>query len=125
MTTESTPVEVTFRNMDPNDRVKDYIDDQLGEAIRSIPNLRWASVEVSFEDAKAAEQRYVVQITLLPTGPSFEQKIADRIPCQPTTEPTIYWNDEFGIGRVMSTSIIDSKSRHTRIRWKWKRRWQL
>lgn len=82
MTNESAPVEVTFRNMEPENRVKDYIDHKLGEPIRSIPNLRWASVEVSFEDTKAAEQRYVVQVTLAANGAQLraEDRGPDPLP---------------------------------------------
>ena len=40
MTTESTPLEITFRHMEANDGVKEYIHNKLDETIRSLPQLR-------------------------------------------------------------------------------------
>lgn len=68
MTTESTPLEITFRHMDANDGIKEYIAHKLDETIRSLPHLRWASVEVTYEGTRSAEQRYVVEVNVAANG---------------------------------------------------------
>lgn len=84
MTTESTPVEldVTFRHMDPEERIKQYIVDRLSETAHSLPNLRSASVEVIHEGTRAADKRYVVQVTLAANGTLLraEERGPDPLP---------------------------------------------
>jgi len=80
MAIEPTPVEVevTLRNIEPEESVKKYAVDRLGKVIYSLPNLRSASVEVSYEDTKAAEHRYIVEITLAANGTLL--RVEDRGP---------------------------------------------
>ena len=68
MTTESTPLEITFRHMEANDGIKEYIRDKLDETIRSLPQLRRASIEITHEGTRSAEQRYVVEVTVAASG---------------------------------------------------------
>jgi putative sigma-54 modulation protein len=70
MTLKPTPVEleVTLRHIEPEESVREYTIDRLGKVISSLPNLRSALVEISYEDTKAAEHRYVVEVTLEADG---------------------------------------------------------
>jgi putative sigma-54 modulation protein len=54
--------------MEPNEGIKEYISDKLDETIRSLPHLRWASVEITHEETRSAEQRYVVEVTIAANG---------------------------------------------------------
>lgn len=80
MTTEATPVElvVTLRNVEPRERVVAYVRDRLDRVVRALPNLRSATVEVTHEETKAAEQRYVVEVTLAANGTLV--RVEDRGP---------------------------------------------
>jgi ribosomal subunit interface protein len=68
--------------MEPDDKIKKYIDEQLNGTIRSLPNLRWASVEVTYEDTKAAEHRYVVEVNIAADGTQIraEDRGTDALP---------------------------------------------
>lgn len=80
MTIESTQVElvVTLRNLEPRERVVAYAIDRLDSVVRSLPKLRAATVEVSYESTKAAEQRYIVEVTLVANGTLV--RVEDRGP---------------------------------------------
>lgn len=71
-------VEVTLRHIESEEGVKEYAVDRLGKVIYSLPNLRSASVEVSYENTKAAEHRYVVEVTLEANGSLL--RVEDRGP---------------------------------------------
>ena len=57
-------IEFTFRHVDSAAAVKEYALKRLGKTIRSLPNLRTASVEITFENTRPVEDRNVVQVTL-------------------------------------------------------------
>ncbi len=80
MTIEATPVElvVTLRNVEPRERVVAYAIDRLDSVVRSLPKLRAPTVEVTDEGTKAAEQRYIVQVTLVANGTLV--RVEDRGP---------------------------------------------
>lgn len=50
------------------DRVKEYARAKIGKLDRYLPTLQEAVVEISREGARAASQRYVVQVTVNSTG---------------------------------------------------------
>ena len=70
MVAENAPVdiEVTFRNVEGEPRVREYALKRLGKVIHSLPKLRKASVEISAQPGAAAAERYVVQTTLAAKG---------------------------------------------------------
>ncbi|MCI0437977.1 MAG: HPF/RaiA family ribosome-associated protein [Chloroflexi bacterium] len=85
MAIETTPVEIqmTFRHIESASAVRDYALKKLGKAVHSLPNLRAASVEITFEDTRPLEQRYVVQVTLEANGTLL--RVEDRGPDATTT----------------------------------------
>lgn len=71
-------IEVTLRHVEPVAAVKEQVLKKLGRAIRSMPNVRTASVEITFEHARPAAERYVLQITLTANGALL--RVEDRGP---------------------------------------------
>ena len=57
-------IEFTFRNVGGAAALKDYALRRLGGVVHSLPNLRSASVKVTFEQARPSEWRYVVEVTV-------------------------------------------------------------
>src|SRR3989304_3970742 len=66
----TTPVEieVTLRHVEPEAAVRAYVQERLEQPIRRMPNLRLASVEVTFEHTRPVVHHYVVQVTLAANG---------------------------------------------------------
>jgi len=90
MANKATPVgiEVTFRHIEGTELVKDYILRRLNKVVRSLPNLRSASVEVTFEHTRPIEQRYVVQVTLAANGTAL--RVEDRGPEANSTVDSVH-----------------------------------
>ncbi len=61
-------ITVTLRGIEPKERVKEYALDKLEKKIRLVPNLRAATVEVTFEHTRPKEKRYCVQVTASADG---------------------------------------------------------
>lgn len=61
-------IEVTLRRIDPMTRVEEYVTKKLERVVGTLPNLRSAVVEVTFEHTRPAAKRYVVQATLAANG---------------------------------------------------------
>ncbi len=70
MYAKATPVEVevTLRNIPEGMAIKDYTIETLDGTVHSLPNLRSATVEITFEHTRPKNQRYVVQATLESNG---------------------------------------------------------
>lgn len=85
MTTEATPVEieVTLRHVEPEVAVKDYVGKRLSGVIHSLPGLRTAFVEITFEHARPAAQRYIGQVTLAATGRCCASRTGGQTPSLP------------------------------------------
>jgi putative sigma-54 modulation protein len=56
------------KNLDVEDSAEDYIRSKLGKLERHLPELEDAKVEITQEMTKAAENRYVVQVTISTHG---------------------------------------------------------
>lgn len=80
MAIQTAPVEiqVTLRNVEGAERVREYVLKKLSKGIFSLPNLRAALVEVSFEHTRPAEKRYVVEVTVTANGTML--RVEDRGP---------------------------------------------
>jgi len=52
------------KNLEVTDRLRKYVDQKVGKLDRYLPGIIDASVELSVEDTKAAQDRQVCQITL-------------------------------------------------------------
>lgn len=78
MAIEPTPVEieVTVRHVDGEESIKEHARQKLDRVIYSLPNLRSALVEVTFEHTRPFDQRYAVQITLAANGTQI--RVEDR-----------------------------------------------
>jgi putative sigma-54 modulation protein len=78
MTVEQTPVaiEVTVRHAQGEEEIKSYARQRLDRIIYSLPNLRSALVEVTFEHTRPADRRYTVQVTLAANG--AQVRVEDR-----------------------------------------------
>jgi putative sigma-54 modulation protein len=89
MTVNPQPVdlEVTLRHIEHQERVRDYAVDKLTETVRSLPNLRSATVEITHEGTRAAEHRYVVEVTLAANGTLL--RVEDRGPDPLATIDTV------------------------------------
>ncbi len=61
-------VKIILRHIDPPESAREYAMTKLGETIYSVPGLRSASIEITYEATAAEEQRYVVQVTLAANG---------------------------------------------------------
>ena len=61
-------IEVTLRHIESAPIIKKYAQDKLDKVIHSLPNLRSASVEITFEHTRPAGKQYVVQVTLAANG---------------------------------------------------------
>ncbi len=70
MTSSTTPVEieVTLRHIESEPIIKKYAVDKLDRVVHSLPNLRSALVEITFEHTRPAGKQYVVQVTLAANG---------------------------------------------------------
>ena len=70
MVRDTTPVgiEVTLRNIEFGGAVEEYVLKRLGRIVYSLPNLRAASVVVTFEGTRPADEQFVVQVTLAANG---------------------------------------------------------
>ena len=73
MSLNETPVDinVSFRHIQSSDSVKEYVLKRLSATINSLPNLRAAYVEITFEQTRPADSRYVVEVTLTADGTSL------------------------------------------------------
>lgn len=82
MTVNTTPVgiDVTFRHVEGTEMVREYVLKRLSKTIHSLPNLRAASVEITYEQTKPVEGRYVVQVTLSADGTSLRAEERGRDP---------------------------------------------
>lgn len=89
MGVQETPVgiDVTLRNLERERVSKDYVLDKLEGVIRSLPNLRAASVEMTFEHTRPEVQRYIVQVTLAANGTLV--RVEDRGPDPYTTVDSV------------------------------------
>ena len=78
MAIDQTPVgiEITVRHMDGEEAVKEHAQQKLERVIYSLPNLRSALVEVTFEHTRPVDQRYAVQVTLEANGTQI--RVEDR-----------------------------------------------
>ena len=78
MTIEQTPVaiDVTVRHADGAEAIKEHARRKLDRVIYSLPNLRSALVEVTFEHTRPADKRYAVQVTLAANGTQI--RVEDR-----------------------------------------------
>ncbi|MBI2908393.1 MAG: ribosome-associated translation inhibitor RaiA [Chloroflexi bacterium] len=56
------------KNVDISEAVRSYVNRKIGRLSRHIPNLTEGKIELTYEDAKAQEQRYRVQATLICDG---------------------------------------------------------
>lgn len=89
MGVQKTPVgiDVTLRNLERERVSRDYVLDKLEGVIRSLPNLRAASVEMTFEHTRPEAQRYIVQVTLAANGTLM--RVEDRGPDPYTTVDSV------------------------------------
>jgi putative sigma-54 modulation protein len=61
-------IKIILRHIDPPESAREYALAKLGDPIYSVPGLRYASIEITYEATAAQEQRYVVQVTLAANG---------------------------------------------------------
>ena len=61
-------VKIILRHIDPPESAREYAMTKLGDLIYSVPGLRSASIEITYEATAAEEQCYVVQVTLAANG---------------------------------------------------------
>lgn len=82
MAANATPVDIdiTFRHVEGTEMVKEYVLQRLSRSIHSLPNLRVASVEITYEQTRPIEGRYVVQVTLNADGTSLRAEERGRDP---------------------------------------------
>ena len=59
---------ITGRHLEVPDPVKDYLQRKFGKLNRHLAELTEAQVEITEEDARAAKDRFVVQVTLYSDG---------------------------------------------------------
>jgi putative sigma-54 modulation protein len=59
---------VKGRNVEITDRLRDYVEKKIGKLDRYLPGITEAWVELSTEDAKAAQDRQVCQVTIRSNG---------------------------------------------------------
>ena len=80
MSTETMPpdVKIILRHIDPPESAREYAMTKLGETIYSVPGLRYASIEITYEATAAEEQCYVVQVTLAANGNTI--RVEERRP---------------------------------------------
>ena len=78
MAIEQTPVEieVTTRHVEAEEAIKEHARQKLDRVVYSLPNLRSALVEVTFEHTRPADKRYTVQVTLMANGTQI--RVEDR-----------------------------------------------
>jgi putative sigma-54 modulation protein len=56
---------LSFKNLEPSDRLKEYVEKKMVKIERLLPNIQEADVDLSFaKSARNAEDRYVAQITI-------------------------------------------------------------
>jgi putative sigma-54 modulation protein len=56
------------KNVEVNDRLRDYVHKKIGRLDRYLPSISEAWVELSFEGTKAAQDRQVCQVTVRSSG---------------------------------------------------------
>ena len=56
---------LSFKNLDPTDRLKEYVEKKMVKIERLLPNIQEADVDLSYvKSARNMEDRYVAQITI-------------------------------------------------------------
>lgn len=67
------------KNMDINDAVRAHVEKKLGRLQRYLDSINQVEVEVSMEPTKAANDRFVVEVTMLANGTILrgEEKAGD------------------------------------------------
>ncbi len=78
MAIEQSPVaiQVTVRHAEGAEAIQEHARQKLDRVIYSLPNLRSALVEVTFEHTRPADKRYAVQVTLAANGTQL--RVEDR-----------------------------------------------
>ncbi len=77
-TTAPPEIVVTLRHMDQPGNVREFALKRLSKTIESLPNLREANVEVTYEHTRPVASRYIVQVTLNSAG--LILRVEDRGP---------------------------------------------
>jgi len=67
------------RNLDVNDRLKEYVEKKLGKMDRYLPEIQEIRVELAEEKSRKASEREVVQVTMRSNGTLLraEQRASD------------------------------------------------
>lgn len=82
MAANATPpdIVITLRHMERDARLHEYALEKLEPLIRSLPNLRTASVEITLERTRPVEGQHVVQVTLAADGVQVRAEERGRTP---------------------------------------------
>jgi putative sigma-54 modulation protein len=90
MGTDATPAEirVILRHIDPPETAREYALSKLSDDIYSVPNLRDAAVEITYEGTAAIEHRYVMKVTLEANGTTF--RVEERAPDVESATNTVH-----------------------------------
>ncbi len=57
-------VNITGKNLEVSDSLREYVEKKIGRLDRYLPNINEARIELSVENARAAEDRQVAQVTV-------------------------------------------------------------